>query len=133
MLSLAAAPLLNWHHPLLIVALYGVTSAIAFGLYAFDKFAAQNGRRRVPENALHLWGLLGGWPGALAAQQLFRHKTRKLSFQIVFWFTVALNCFALAWVLSQSGTQAHPDPSANSGAASDLPRITPATRSTRTR
>ncbi|WP_147463771.1 DUF1294 domain-containing protein, partial [Pseudomonas amygdali] len=31
---------------------------------------------------------LGGWPGALLAQQVFRHKTRKVSFQIVFWLIV---------------------------------------------
>ncbi|MGV8663884.1 DUF1294 domain-containing protein, partial [Pseudomonas aeruginosa] len=34
---------------------------------------------------------LGGWPGALVAQQVFRHKTRKLSFQLVFWGIVLLH------------------------------------------
>jgi uncharacterized membrane protein YsdA (DUF1294 family) len=58
-------------------------SGLAFGLYWMDKRSALADRRRVPENRLHLAGLLGGWPGALLAQQMFRHKTRKASFQIV--------------------------------------------------
>jgi len=28
---------------------------------------------------------------------VFRHKTQKVSFRIVFWATVALNCSALVW------------------------------------
>jgi uncharacterized membrane protein YsdA (DUF1294 family) len=42
-------------------------------------------------------GLIGGWPGALIAQQLFHHKSRKASFQAAFLATIALNCGALLW------------------------------------
>ena len=73
------------------LSLVGIMSLLAFLLYGFDKRCAQTGRRRVPENTLHLIAFLGGWPGALAAQRLFRHKTRKLSFQIVFWLLVMLH------------------------------------------
>jgi uncharacterized membrane protein YsdA (DUF1294 family) len=41
--------------------------------------------------------LVGGWPGALLAQQVFRHKTRKLSYQVVFWTIVVLH--AVGWFL----------------------------------
>jgi len=42
---------------------------------------------------------LGGWPGALLAQQLFRHKTRKLSYQLLFWAIVLLHqVFWAAWL-----------------------------------
>ncbi|WP_157598879.1 DUF1294 domain-containing protein [Rhodanobacter sp. Root561] len=46
-------------------------------MYRADKSAAQEGRRRsrTPESHLHLVDLIGGWPGALIAQQQFRHKT----------------------------------------------------------
>lgn len=44
-------------------------------------YLAERGRWRTPENTLHVAELLGGWPGALVAQQLFRHKTRKISYQ----------------------------------------------------
>ena len=35
--------------------------------------------------------LLGGWPGALLAQQLLRHKTKKTSYQGVFWLIVLVH------------------------------------------
>ncbi|MDY7698634.1 DUF1294 domain-containing protein, partial [Pseudomonas aeruginosa] len=40
-------------------------------------------------------------PGALVAQQVFRHKTRKLSFQLVFWGIVLLH--QLFWLDSLLG------------------------------
>jgi uncharacterized membrane protein YsdA (DUF1294 family) len=35
--------------------------------------------------------LAGGWPGALLAQQVLRHKSTKREFRQVFWATVLLN------------------------------------------
>jgi uncharacterized membrane protein YsdA (DUF1294 family)/cold shock CspA family protein len=98
---LAAAGPLPW----IIPPLYVVASLIAWLLYAFDKSAAMNGRWRTQEATLLGIGLVGGWPGALLAQQQFRHKTRKLSFQVPFWFTVVLNCAALAWACTPAGAQ----------------------------
>ena len=74
--------------PLLI---YGLASGVAFVLYAYDKQQARHGRWRTPEKVLHGVELLGGWPGALVAQQVFRHKTRKVSFQVWFWLIVAVH------------------------------------------
>ena len=85
--------------PIEVVFVYVVMSGVAILMYAFDKSAAERGRRRTPENTLHLIALLGGWPGALLAQDLFRHKSRKVEFQIVFWMTVLANCGLLVWVL----------------------------------
>ncbi|MFW9269288.1 DUF1294 domain-containing protein [Pseudomonas sp. NR3] len=70
---------------------YGVVSAVAFLLYWSDKRKARSDAWRTPENVLHAVELAGGWPGALLAQQVFRHKTRKVSFQVVFWFVVLLH------------------------------------------
>lgn len=66
-------------------------SLLTFVVYALDKRAAVRGRRRVPEGTLHLLGLVGGWPGAAAAQQWLRHKSSKREFQVVFWLTVAMH------------------------------------------
>jgi uncharacterized membrane protein YsdA (DUF1294 family) len=85
--------------PFEVVAVYAILSGIAFLMYAFDKSAAEHGRRRVPENTLHAVALFGGWPGALLAQEVCRHKTRKAEFQVVFWLTVATHCAVLAWLL----------------------------------
>lgn len=72
---------------LLLIASAVLMSALSYAVYAADKRAAQQGRRRVPERILHLLVLLGGWPGALLAQQRLRHKTAKPRFLIVFWLT----------------------------------------------
>ena len=91
--------------PLAILGLYGTASAAAYVAYAMDKAASKRrGHRRIPEDTLHIWGLIGGWPGALLAQQKLRHKSSKASFQFTFWVTVVLNCGALAWLLSKSGS-----------------------------
>lgn len=88
-----------------ILGLYLITSAVAFIAYAFDKSAAKKDQWRTQESTLHLFALIGGWPGALAAQRLLRHKSKKKSFQIIFWITVVLNCGALGWLLSTWGTE----------------------------
>ena len=62
--------------PFVVLGLYLVASAVAFVAYALDK------------------------SGALAAQKLLRHKSKKQSFQIVFWTTVVLNCGAFGWLFS---------------------------------
>lgn len=58
--------------------------------YWSDKRRAEAGEWRIPESTLHLGELLGGWPGAFLAQRQFRHKTAKVSYQIVFWLIVLL-------------------------------------------
>lgn len=85
--------------PLFVLPGYAVFSVIAYVAYAVDKRAAERGTWRTKEATLHLLALLGGWPGALIAQRVFRHKTRKASFQAVYWTTVGLNCMSLAWVV----------------------------------
>ena len=79
--------------PLWVLFVYLGVSAIAFGAYAIDKAAARSGDRRVAETSLILLGMLGGWPGAILAQQLLRHKTAKPSFRAVFWASVLINVF----------------------------------------
>jgi len=79
-----------------VLVAYPLASLISFVQYWQDKSSAQRGRWRTPEKALHLVESLGGWPGALIAQQCFRHKTRKLSFQLVVWLIVAAH--QLVWI-----------------------------------
>jgi uncharacterized membrane protein YsdA (DUF1294 family) len=67
----------------LVLAIYGLMSLATAALYAWDKRCASRGCRRTPERTLHAMALLGGWPGALVAQQLFRHKRRKNGFMLM--------------------------------------------------
>jgi len=98
-LTLVAGLVVAGKLPFAVLAGYLAASLLAFAVYACDKSAARNRQWRTPENSLHLLALLGGWPGALVAQQRLRHKSKKSSFQAVFWATVILNCGALGWWL----------------------------------
>ncbi|MBN8212796.1 MAG: cold shock and DUF1294 domain-containing protein [Xanthomonadales bacterium] len=89
--------------PMNLLLAYAAVSAIAFIVYGLDKSAATAGRQRTPESRLHFLGFICGWPGALLAQRVFRHKSRKAAFQSTFWGTVALNVIALLLLASDTG------------------------------
>jgi len=99
--ALYAVAMLAWGLPWLVGAAYLVMSLTCFVVYAIDKSAARNGSWRTPERSLLLLGLIGGWPGALLAQQWLRHKTAKRSFQQLFWCTVVVNIGAFVWLASR--------------------------------
>lgn len=96
-LALCALPafgsMLLWWRGISLIPLvaYAIVSLLAFYLYWSDKRKARVDSWRTPENVLHAIELAGGWPGALLAQQVFRHKTRKVSYQLVFWIIVLLH------------------------------------------
>lgn len=82
------------------LAIYVAGSVISYLMYRSDKGSAIASRQRIPEKRLHLFEALGGWPGALVAQQVLRHKTRKLSYQLVFWLIILLHqMFWVDWLL----------------------------------
>ena len=89
--------------PLAVIAAYGVVSILTFLVYWFDKSAARHGQWRTKESSLLLLGLAGGWPGAVVAQRVLRHKSRKQQFQVAFWGTVVMNCVAVGWLATDSG------------------------------
>jgi len=81
-----------------ILFIYLVMSVVCFCSYALDKSAARRGERRTPESRLLVLGLLGGWPGAVLAQQWLRHKTVKQPFRQLFWCSVAANVAGFVWL-----------------------------------
>lgn len=82
---------------------YAVLSVLTYAAYGYDKAAARAGHWRTAESRLHLMALLGGWPGAMLAQQRLRHKSRKAEFLAVFWVTVVLNVGAFVFLHSPWG------------------------------
>ncbi|HCG3754554.1 TPA: DUF1294 domain-containing protein, partial [Salmonella enterica subsp. enterica serovar Typhi str. AG3] len=60
-------------------------------IYGVDKTAARKTWRRVPESTLLVFGVVGGWPGAIVGQQLFRHKTQKQPFKTYFIASVIVS------------------------------------------
>ena len=105
-----------------VAGVYGATSLLAIYAYWWDKRQARLGLWRTPEATLHLIELCGGWPGALAAQRWFRHKNRKVSFQVTFWLIVAAHFAIWACAIHYSHRRAtSPAPA---------PRPTPASPTT---
>lgn len=91
--------------PIQLLVIYVIASLLTFLTYAMDKSAAKNDNWRTRESTLHLFALIGGWPGAFYAQNKLRHKSRKNEFQSVFWVTVALNVGAILYLFTDSGAK----------------------------
>lgn len=72
-----------------------LVTLLTFLVYGADKFAARKGWQRVPEITLLVFGLVGGWIGAIFGQQLFRHKTQKQPFRTWFMLSIAVNIVAV--------------------------------------
>jgi len=90
--------------PAAVLGLYFLASTIAFFTYRYDKAMARSHQWRISENTLHVWSLIGGWPGAALAQKMVHHKSRKESFQLIYWFTIVLNSLGFFWLLSTPGS-----------------------------
>ena len=103
LILLFAAMAFFWRLSGKVAGFYLFASLICYMAYAADKRAAGRGARRTPENTLHILALIGGWPGALLAQQLLRHKSVKAEFRSAFWATVLFNVAGLVWLASPFG------------------------------
>ena len=86
----------------LAAAAYLGMSVVAVALYAADKRRAARGQWRISEATLHIVALLGGWPGALVAQHVLRHKRQKRRYLVIFWLIVAAHV-AVWTLLARSG------------------------------
>ncbi|MGX2039224.1 DUF1294 domain-containing protein [Methylocaldum sp. MU1018] len=82
------------HNPIPFFS-YVFLSILAIVLYGLDKKNAITGQWRIPEIYMHVVELMGGWPGALLAQNDFRHKIRKSRYRKILWSIIALH--ASAW------------------------------------
>jgi len=98
--GLVLAVHLLWGVPNWLWGIYSGMSMATFIVYALDKRAARRGDWRVGENTLHVLSLACGWPGALLAQRLLRHKSAKAAFRRVYWLTAAANVAAFVAVFT---------------------------------
>ena len=97
------ATVVIWSAPLWPLAVYGAMSLLTFVAYSIDKSAARQGRKRTSESSLLLLSFVGGWPGAIIAQQALRHKTVKYPFRSYHAMVVALNIAAFLFLVSPWG------------------------------
>lgn len=76
---------LDWENFTLLdwgLIFFGIYNIIVFVVYGFDKMSANAGVWRISEKVLLLMALFFGSPGAILGMYIFRHKTRKMSFQL---------------------------------------------------
>lgn len=84
----------------MVLLFISIINAMTYWMYAQDKEAALMGKRRVPEQTLHILSFLGGWPTAWLAQEKLRHKTQKQPFRKIYFCTIALNILLILWLIS---------------------------------
>ena len=88
----------TWQHWLACWLL--AANVVAFASYGLDKWLAQRiVILRIAENVLHTLAAIGGSPAALLAMLLFRHKTIKPSFRVLFWCIVVVQIALTAYVV----------------------------------
>lgn len=90
-LLLIAAALESVFTPQPFVMWFLFANILTLVIYGADKLAARKAWRRVPETTLLVFGVVGGWPGAMVGQRLFRHKTQKQPFKTYFIVSVIVS------------------------------------------
>ncbi|EPS7136197.1 DUF1294 domain-containing protein [Enterobacter ludwigii] len=96
LLLIAAIGSLFTSYPFILWLL--LINVLTLAMYGADKMAARRAMHRVPEATLLVFGLIGGWPGAIIGQQLFRHKTQKQPFKTYFIVSVIVSISAMVAV-----------------------------------
>ncbi len=74
-----------------------LASAVSAALVWWDKRQAERAGRRIRERTLHMWAMLGGFPGGAWAMRRFRHKTVKASF--IWRYVAAAALHLAAWAV----------------------------------
>lgn len=85
----------------ILMGYYLLINLIIYGTMAFDKKAAINHKRRVPEKNFYLMAILGGGLGGLLAMMFKRHKTRHMDFVFVFTLTAILHILVIFFIMGK--------------------------------
>ncbi len=77
-------------------------NAVTFLVMLFDKLQASSHSRRVSERTLFILTFLGGTPAMVFSMYTIRHKSRKLSFQLMVWLILLIHVVLIASLLDPS-------------------------------
>ena len=83
-----------------IIIYFILINLITFITFGIDKGKAINNNRRVSEKTLWIMSLIGGSLGALLGMKMFRHKTKKLSFQAMMAVILMLQIFIIYLIVN---------------------------------
>ncbi|MCL2318018.1 MAG: DUF1294 domain-containing protein [Methanomassiliicoccaceae archaeon] len=78
---------MNYEFILIIAVIYIVLNGVSFFLFASDKKKAVNNEFRIKESTLLISGFLGPF-GAVDGMRVFRHKTKKRKFYLIYVFLI---------------------------------------------
>lgn len=59
-----------------------IINFLGFIIMGIDKLKAKRGSRRIPENTLFMFTILGGGVGTILGIYIFKHKTKKKKFTV---------------------------------------------------
>lgn len=59
-----------------------VINILGFLVMGLDKHKAKMAERRIPENTLFMFTILGGGIGTIAGMYVFHHKIKKMKFKV---------------------------------------------------
>lgn len=79
------------------------TSLLCFLAFAWDKYCAVRGFRRIPERTLLSLAAIGGSPGAFIGQRILRHKTQKQPFGAYLLVIAIVQALAIAALVFSTG------------------------------
>lgn len=84
-----------------VILLFVLFNLMTFLVFGYDKFLARTNRTRISEKTLLTLALMGGSVGAVFAQKIFRHKSRK--YRKTFWIILVVQFVTLEvlWFYSQ--------------------------------
>lgn len=84
------------------ILLFIFFNLVTFIIFGYDKYLARANRRRISEKTLVTLALMGGSVGAVFAQKIFRHKSRK--YRNLFWIILTVQFVVLEglWLYSQT-------------------------------
>ncbi|PIR78093.1 MAG: DUF1294 domain-containing protein [Candidatus Magasanikbacteria bacterium CG10_big_fil_rev_8_21_14_0_10_36_16] len=85
---------------LVLIGYFILINLITLITFGIDKGKAINNNRRIRERTLWIMSLLGGSLGALLGMKMFRHKTKKLSFQAMMAVILVVQILLAYWLLS---------------------------------
>ncbi len=80
-----------------VLRLLLTTNIVTFTLVLLDKIAASAKMRRIPEKVLYVATFFGGSIGMLVGMFTIRHKSRKVSFQLMVGVLVLLQMVIVLW------------------------------------
>ncbi|OGH86076.1 MAG: hypothetical protein A2493_02960 [Candidatus Magasanikbacteria bacterium RIFOXYC12_FULL_33_11] len=83
----------------IIIIYLAIINFLTFITFGLDKSKSINNSRRISEKTLWIMSLIGGSLGALLAMKMFRHKTKKLSFQAMMAVIMMMQIFIIYLIL----------------------------------